>query len=334
MFDCATLLFLQTSVSPLDTTTGLVLLVVLVAIVGVLGYLVGVYLTRMSGADLKPVSLEEVVIRGEYSIPFDSIKPVEARLTEHLNFGGLIESWSILTEGNTIEMMEKPVGLRDSGFLNRKKAQKAHIKGLTSRRPGLPFYLRLICHPAGQGETVADVSCRPVLYYRMTQLGEYRFPRQQVEEAQGECSEFVRKVMVGVLEGRELKAPSIRSATKDNEATDALRRLGMTMEVGLLDEARDKMAQGHPEDAVKDCRTVLERAAAKATERVGGKTNSFENDLRRLESKGQLTGHTAQFLRALYGYLSGDVHGEFKADSREGGLSVQAVESAVLFLLA
>jgi hypothetical protein len=320
---------LQTSTTGPDFAYLVVVLLGLVS-AGLLGYIIGIQDQRKRGSRI--VSLEEVFVSANYSIPFIAIKDVTVTLEKELNYGGQLESWLILTEGNTIELLESgDLKARDFVF-NKKKMQKAHMKRLKNTRPGLPMQLTLVGHRIGPQEFEAEVICRPKLYFRMTQMMEYRWPQQQVEEAQHECTSFVRKVMVGVLGGKELRPPSVGTVSRDTEAVRRLRKRGMGEEIQLLNEARSKMVQGHPEDAVKDCRTILEHVIAKATDGAGGKTGSFENDLSRLESKGRVTRDTAEFLRKVYGYLSQDVHGGFKADKKEGDLSIQTVESTILYL--
>jgi hypothetical protein len=317
-----------------DYTGAYVLIALLLALGAIIGFVVGTYFTDRSYLSKRTVSLEELVVRARYSIPFHDINQARARLERDLNYDGLLPSWNILAEGNTIEIMEVPEAVRKAARVrSRKKAQNEHFKGLRNTRVGIPKNLVMITSGQDKESSTADVTCRPVLYYRITQLAEYRFPSQAVEEAQGECIQFVKKVMVGVLSGTELLAPMVRSTAKENEATEVMSMNGLSTEIGLLTAARDKLVQGHPEDAAKDCRTVLEHTVAKAAEGAGGRTNAFENDIQRLLARGRMSNTTAGFIREFYGYLSEDVHGRFVPDRKEGGFMLQVTESCVLLLI-
>lgn len=236
-------------------------------------------------------SLESITIRAKYSIPFTDFSQVQNQLCTSIS-KGILYQWKRLSYvGNSLALMQLAT---NEGFEN-------HIK---TTRPGVPFYFSLIEIDENPNNILVEVECRPIMWYRISNLGKEEFSENEIQEALLENKAFVRQVM-SIFKGKEIEPISVYPIIKRAEIKNNLVKLGLNVIVIHLDKAETHIAQSNFEESLKSSRTAFEKMVDWEIAKRGlEKTNNYKNDLERLQSKGFLDKITTELIQTYYRCLS------------------------------
>jgi len=243
-------------------------------------------------------TLESITVRGKYILPETDFSIVEQKLLQTLNPIG----WGKLrTIGESIRLA---YWRRAEKGKTERKAIKWWAEHLRKIRPGFPVYFTITTVEHLNNNILVEVECRPGMWFRISQLQEVSFKENQVQEALLECKSFVKQVMSAV-KGKEVEPVSVYPIIQRTEIKSRLLNLGLKEIVDALDKAEEHIVQNNFPESLKSSRTAFEKMIDwQMTKRGLDKTNSYQNDLERLKSKGYLDKDTTELLKSYYSCLS------------------------------
>jgi len=248
--------------------------------------------------------LKELVVTAKYAVVTTGPKNLQEQLVEALSSyqGGPI--WIGEVQGNTISLrLFRPQFFAEPRLKppwRKAIGKSSYARMLWETRSGVPMDVQMVGSYSLQTNWIFDVTIRPVLYYRITQMKLLECTDQDIQEAQHECVLFADRLR-GIMAGTELQPPSISSF---GPVTDVRRRLiqfGLNSQADLLAQAETKIAKGEAQDAVKNCRSAVEQVTESLMMRQKlPPTNSFKNNLERLASKKYIDGWASSFIHEIY----------------------------------
>ncbi len=318
---------LQTESSSLTLTW-----VILLILVAVIAYMFGKQreLSKRFPKDAyRRPELEQLVVRARYGMPYMAVDEILEKVVKSLNYGGQVELWGGASVGQSIILVRKLPAPRNR-FFDR---SDDYFKQLSNARPGLPNEVSIIFDHEQGGRMEAEILVKPVMYFIIAQQGGIDQLGQHISDAQIEATELIKKIMVAVLGGTEIEPAAVRPLVRITELRSKLAQRGLNSVSELLSQADTKLIQGNPEDAVKNCRSVLEQVMEYTMEHTVGKTDKFGNDLTKLRANKKIDKWTETFISSFYSYISEDVHDRFKANPGEGKLVLQTTETVCDYLL-
>jgi len=276
--------------------------------------------------------LRELVVMAKYAVLTVGAKNLQEKLVEAL--GPL---WTGEVQGNTILLRL----IRHKFFSEprlklpwRKAGEKGYERMLWETRSGLPMDVQMVGSYSLQTNWVFDVTIRPVLYYRITQMQLLECTDQDIQEAQHECVLFAERLR-GIMAATELQPPSVSSF---GPVTDVRRRLiqfGLNSQADLLAQAETKIPKGEAQDAVKNCRSAVEQVTESLMMRQKLlPTNSFKNNLERLVSKKYIDGWASSFIHDIYySPVSQIAHDKDAVGPQVAKYLLRVTEDTISFLL-
>jgi len=142
------------------------------------------------------------------------------------------------------------------------------------------------------------------MWFRIAQLDETKFTKNDVQEALIECKSLVKQVM-SIFRTREIEPVSVYPIIQRTEIKGRLVNLGLQEAADHLDKAEEHIVRNSFEASLKSSRTAFEKAVDWQLKKRGlDKTNAYKNDLERLRSKGYLDKDTTELLQTYYHCLS------------------------------
>jgi hypothetical protein len=234
-------------------------------------------------------SLESITIRGKYIIPEVDFNIVRKRLFEQEE---IHENWKTFPSlGESVRLL-----------------QISHKEELTEAfaetRAGMPMFFSITVIEHLKDSILVQVECRPCIWFKISNLGQEQFTRNQVQEALLECSLFAKQVM-SIFKGKEAEPLSVYPIIQRTEIISRLLNLELKEVVKQLDKAEEHIVQNNFAESLKCSRTGFEKMIDWQMKKRGlEKTNNYKNDLERLESKGFLDLEITGLLQTYYKCLS------------------------------
>ena len=318
-----------------ETSQILVLVIVAIA-VGIIAYDYGkskarVYYVPRSG--YRAADLRQLIVKAKYVVKATNVKQVFDMILSALNHGMTHLSWTGELQGKTLEFTRVLGTPRGKLSKESNDVDKFFLK-LAETRSGIPMDVLMVGSDVESGKIEFDVTVRPVLYRKITQLGLLECTDQQVQEAQHECVAFA-DALKGMMGAAVLEMPSVMSVRSTINVGKRLLVSGMPSQSDLLSQAEAKIATGQTEDGVKNCRSVAEQVLENLMKRVGlDPTDSFKHNLDRLASHKHIDPWmTESIYNFYYRFLSEATHDRFKPGPKEALYVLSVTESTIEFLL-
>jgi hypothetical protein len=238
-------------------------------------------------------ALESITVGGKYFLPETDFSTVEKMVNKTLS------RWvSLPRMGESLRLVDT-TPLTD---------EKGWFKQLRKTRPGIPVYFSIVVVEHSGSGMLVEVECRPAMWHKISQLFEVSFTVNQVQEALIECKTFVKQVM-SVFGGKEVEPVSVYPIIPRMEVKSRLLNLGLKEIVEKLAKAEEHIVQNDFAESLKSSRTAFEKMIDWQMNKRGlSQTNSYQNNLERIKSKGYLDPETTKLLQTYYECLSLIVH--------------------------
>lgn len=244
-------------------------------------------------------SLESITLRGKYTVSETSFDAIKEKLTKAL----VNRSWFMLVQqGESVVLVD--IGVANPALVGEKKTQELWMQYVRKIRSGVPIYYSFIVTEHIGNNLLAEVECRPAMWYKISTLGEEAFAKNKVQEALIECRSFVKQLM-SLFPSKEVEPVSVYPIIQRTEIKSRLLNLGLKEAVEHLDKAERHIVQNNFEESLKSSRTAFEKMIDWEIEKRGlEKTNNYKNDLERLRSKGFIDSITTDLIQTYYRCLS------------------------------
>jgi hypothetical protein len=242
-------------------------------------------------------TLESITVKGKYILPEIDFDVAEKIVKDTLSSWG----W------RTLPRVGESIVLNFYGKKNplEKGAWREHIKEV---RPGAYVYISVTVVEHFNNGILVEVECRPAMWFRIAQCEETSFTENEVQEALIECKSFVKRVM-SIFKGKEVEPVSVYPIIPRTEIKSRLINLGLKGIVDAVDKAEEHIVQNDFSESLKSSRTAFEKMIDwQMTKRGLAQTNSYQNNLERIKSKGYLDPETTKLLQTYYECLSIIVH--------------------------
>lgn len=235
-------------------------------------------------------SLESITVKAKYSIPLTDFYEIKKRAEQYI--GNQPITWKIFSQiGDSVVWIQ----IAESGKFSKQVA---------NQRAGIPCYLSIVALEKSEKNTLVEVECRPVMWYKISKLKKVKFTENEVQESILENASFVKQVM-SIFKAKEIEPVSVYPIIQRTEIKGRLLNLGLKETVDHLDKAERHIVQNNFEESLKSSRTAFEKMIDWEIKKRGlEETNNYKNNLERLKSKGFIDPLTTELIQAYYRCLS------------------------------
>jgi len=275
---------------------------------------IGVQLRKKRRSKGHEVSLDQMIFIGKYEIPTITLDKVSAEISDKLNTIGKWEVDSVKRIATFNRL------LTDEELNTAENSELAHLT------------LHVI---ESNSRQIIDVECRPVLYQKVIKGLISSIMSIDIENAELQCSQLVRQIMVGILDGTELERVSRYPTQLIANVKHRLSLEGKNDIVDCIDSAQKNIIQNDFKGSIGNTRAALEKVVEFFLERKNlEKTNTFENNVVRLAKNGFISKYQQQLVYdCFYRYLSDVVHRRTDVTVKESRLYLNLVLGFIEYVL-